>query len=261
MHADARFAPSSACTPYLPVLYVGHSAPNMVPLGGFPFPGVRLSFVRPQVRYFVLLSTRKLLYYESDSSTKQRGAIDLQTATAARPIPDEFYNYDDAIEVVTSRRRWILCPESKQQQRAWLEALIPMIGGASAAEPLAGASTTVGGYTRAPTDGASGRASRGRGTSMVVGSGELRRGWLERQEEGGVWVRRYFVLEVRTRDGTREASLEYYLDEALTPDEDSETIDVGPGTQARQVRKQQPTYPLSLSCACASRRAATRPWS
>ena len=63
---------------------------------------------------------------------------------------------------------------------------------------------------------------------MVTGGGTGKRGWLEKQEEdGGEWLRRYFVLERRTRDGAHEASIEYYLDDALSPDEDAETIQLG----------------------------------
>lgn len=51
--------------------------------------------------YFVLLSSRKLLYYESDQSNKQRGTIELPSASCVRLIADEFYNYEDAFEIVT----------------------------------------------------------------------------------------------------------------------------------------------------------------
>ena len=190
-----------------------------------------------RMRFFVLLSSRILIYYESDTSTRERGRIDLQTATAVRPIPDEFYNYENAIEIVTSKRRWILCPESRRDQAAWMEQLLPMIGGQLAAgEGLGGEADTigamVGGFARAPATGrpSSGRESgRARGVSEVVHGGGGQQGFLEWQEEGGAWLKRYFVLETRMRDGKPEASLEYYLDAALTADEDSETINVGEG--------------------------------
>ena len=66
-----------------------------------------------------------------------------------------------------------------------------------------------------------------RGVSMVVGVQVSKRGMLSYQEEdGGEWLRRYFVLEERQRDGQKEASVEYYLDEDLTPDVDAETIEL-----------------------------------
>ena len=185
-----------------------------------------------KTRYFVLLSNRRLQYYESESSGKPRGAIELASASAVRPIPDEYYNYDEAIEIVTGKRRWILCPTSKKDQQMWLEMLLPVIGGELAADgeeesgveahaPL----TAV--QTRMSVSKGGGGGGRVRGVSMVVGVQVSKRGWLSYQEEdGGEWLRRYFVLEERQRDGQKEASVEYYLDEDLTPDVDAETIEL-----------------------------------
>ena len=61
-----------------------------------------------------------------------------------------------------------------------------------------------------------------------------KRGWLERQDESSAFVRRFFVLECKVRQGVREAAIEYYLDEGLTPDEDAETIPIGNSTVLRQ---------------------------
>ena len=191
-----------------------------------------------KMRFFVLLSTRKLLYFESDASSKQRGQIDLQTATHVRPTPDEFYNYEDAIEVVTAKRRWILCPESRNDKEEWIAALLPMIGGESATDVPDAQLERIetGGFV---SQAAAKRVSRisitgCHRTSMVVAQDEAKRGWLERQEDGGEWSRRYFVLETRKREGASEASIEYYLDEHLAIDEDSEAIHLMPGTTARQ---------------------------
>ena len=85
-----------------------------------------------QMRFWVLLSTRELIYYESDTSTKRKGTIDLKTAQSVSLLPDEFFNYEDAFEIVTGKRHWILCPSSKKDQAAWLEALKPMIAGEGA---------------------------------------------------------------------------------------------------------------------------------
>ena len=84
-------------------------------------------------RYFVLLSSRVLVYYESDSSTRQRGEINLQAAVSVGAVPDEAYNYENAIEIVTAKRRWLVCPDARKERDAWLAALRPMIGGNHAA--------------------------------------------------------------------------------------------------------------------------------
>jgi len=141
---------------------------------------------------------------------------------------------------VTAKRRWILCPESRKDKEEWIAALLPMIGGESATaeveRPAAFDRMQTGNWV---SKGAAKRVSRvsvsgGQGIA-VLRAAEVKRGWLERQEEGGGWVRRFFVLETRSkRDGASEASLEYYLDETLAIDEDSETIHLMPGTTAGQ---------------------------
>jgi len=200
-----------------------------------------------KMRFFVLLSTRKLLYFESDSSSKQRGQVDLQTATHVRPCGDEFYNYEDAIEIVTAKRRWIVCPESRKDKEEWIAALLPMIGGESATEASSLPEPAAAMASFAPS-GAAKRVSRlsvaggahAGPLSLGVALRETRKGWLERQEEGGQWSRRFFVLETQRRGGACEASIEYYLDEALSNDEDSETIHLMPGTTTRQAASDGP---------------------
>ena len=81
----------------------------------------------------MLLSSRVLVYYESDSSTRQRGEINLQAAVSVGAVPDEAYNYENAIEIVTAKRRWLVCPDARKERDAWLAALRPMIGGNHAA--------------------------------------------------------------------------------------------------------------------------------
>ena len=191
-----------------------------------------------KMRFFVLLSTRKLLYFESESSSKQRGQIDLQSATHVRAIPEDFYNYEDAIEIVTAKRRWILCPESRKDKEEWIAAILPMIGGETAHDLPDSSHGEVrikpGGF--APTSAArrvSRMSVRGHRMSLVVAQDVAKRGWLERQEDGE-WTRRFFVLETRKRDGVCDVFIEYYLDENLTADVDSETISLAPGAKAQQ---------------------------
>ena len=78
----------------------------------------------------MLLSTRELLYFESENSAKRKGTVDLKMASEVNALPDDFSNYEEAFEVVTGKRRWIMCPESRNQKIMWVEALEPMIGGA-----------------------------------------------------------------------------------------------------------------------------------
>ena len=85
-----------------------------------------------KMRFWVLLSTRELIYYESDTSTKRKGTIDLKTAQSINLLPDEFFNYEDAFEIVTGKRHWVLCPSSKKDRKEWIEALKPMIAGEGA---------------------------------------------------------------------------------------------------------------------------------
>jgi len=178
-----------------------------------------------KMRYFVLLSTRQLQYFEKEGTNKPRGTVELQFATAVRPLPDadQFYNYEQAIEIVTGKRRWILCPASAKEQKKWLDQLEPMIGGEAAVdepdEPSAKPASRLSLVKSSP---------RARGVSMsVVSATEGKRGYLDLlAEDGEEMTRRFFVLEQRMRDGVREASLEYYLDDALTPDVDAETIEL-----------------------------------
>ena len=87
-----------------------------------------------KMRYFVLLSSRELIYYETDQSNKRKGEIDLTEVTQVKTT-DEYYNYDDAFVLVSPKRQWVVCPESKKDKEMWLAALQPVI--ATAAEAAA----------------------------------------------------------------------------------------------------------------------------
>ena len=50
-------------------------------------------YLYTQVRFFVLLSTHELLYFESDKSPKCKGVIDLNEATACQKVANPDYNY------------------------------------------------------------------------------------------------------------------------------------------------------------------------
>ena len=173
-------------------------------------------------RFFVLLSTRELLYFEGENSQKRKGTVDLKEATAVTRIPNEFNNYEEAFEVVTKGRRWIMCPESHGQQTMWMDALTPMVGG----EGGGGGGSGGGGGGGGGVPGV--YRSRASTTSMMTEQKTVKQGWLHRagdaDSEEGAWERRYAKLTSCWRDGEQEASLDWYIDEGKTPDEDADEM-------------------------------------
>ena len=174
-------------------------------------------------RFFVLLSTRELLYFESENSQKRKGTVDLKEATAVTRIPNEFNNYEEAFEVVTKGRRWIMCPESHGQQTMWMDALTPMVGGEGASAGGGGGGQPGVYRSRAST------------TSMMTDQKTVKEGWLHRagdaDSEEGAWEKRYAKLNTCWRDGEQEATLDWYIDEGVTPDEDADEMTL-PGATA-----------------------------
>ena len=82
--------------------------------------------------------------------------------------------------------------------------------------------------------------------SMVVQqTGVKMKGWLERAEDDE-WQRRYFILSTCLRDGVQEGTLEYYLDEELTEDEDSETFDLEVGSTKVKAIKEKNKFCFQL---------------
>ena len=70
-----------------------------------------------KVRFFVLLSTHELLYFESDRSPKCKGVIDLKTACGALPasrVARLQLRGAIAFEVVSPERTWVLCPDDEE---------------------------------------------------------------------------------------------------------------------------------------------------
>jgi hypothetical protein len=189
-------------------------------------------------RLFVLLSTRELLYFENDTSTKRKGQIDLKFATKIELIPDEYDNYEYAFQIVTGKRNWILCPEGRVQQKFWIDALNPMIAGEGHGEdtedytePSFLSEETPRG--RRVSMSHNGPARRG---SFVMDEVVMHAGWLEKcEEEAGedgstVWQRRFFRLLKTSKSGATTVVLEYFLDENLAEDEDSDTVAISSET-------------------------------
>ncbi len=87
------------------------------------------------MRFFVLLSTHELLYFESDRSPKCKGVIDLKEASACRRVASPDYNYEFAFEVVAPKRTWVLCPDDEASMREWMADIQPLIKGGNLASP------------------------------------------------------------------------------------------------------------------------------
>ena len=182
------------------------------------------------------------MYFDNENATKRKGTIDLKAATELKVVPDAYYNYEDAFTVITASRNWVMCPESHKDQQMWLDAIRPMIGGSEAGE--GGTSTETSLYNPAGNR----RMSVGPGgrMSMVVQqTGVKMKGWLERAEDDE-WQRRYFILSTCLRDGVQEGTLEYYLDEELTEDEDSETFDLEVGSTKVKAIKEKNKFCFQL---------------
>ena len=78
-----------------------------------------------KLRFFVLLSTHELLYFESDRSPKCKGVIDLKEALSCTKTASPDYNYEYSFEVAASKRTWILCPDDQHLMQAWMAATDP----------------------------------------------------------------------------------------------------------------------------------------
>lgn len=170
-------------------------------------------------RFFVLLSTHELLYYDSDTAAKPKGVIDLRDATACRAAANADYNYEHAFEVLSPKRTWLFCPDDAQTMRQWMADLHPHLGASDGEAP----------QTR-------GYATRRRSASMVgarthevyaesgrtepasawvtVGlprDGVLKSGWLaKRGEVNTAWKNRYFVLFAADSERQLPKVLRYY---------------------------------------------------
>jgi len=178
-----------------------------------------------KTRYFALLSSRELLYFETETSSKRKGTIDLKEVFTLQSMPDAHYNYEDAFELITPKRRWVLCPQSKKDEVMWLEALRPLIAQEGGAEGT-GDSANIPTRTESVKGISRHRTASVSAATRLIQSSTVYQGWLEREEEAENWQRRFFVLTKRSSNEAVECVLEYYLDERLTADEDSETLEL-----------------------------------
>ena len=87
-----------------------------------------------KLRFFVLLSTHQLVYFESDCSPRSKGTIDLKTVTACRRCANPPYNYECAFELVTPAKTYVLCPDDQIAMQEWVDAISTMLEALRAAE-------------------------------------------------------------------------------------------------------------------------------
>jgi len=181
-----------------------------------------------KLRFFVLLSTHELLYFESDRSPKCKGVIDLKEATVCQRVTNPDYNYEFAFEVVSPKRTWTLCPDDLHAMQEWMADIRPLIGGeitpggsaAGAAAPSAAAGEK-GPKRRKSVTKTGGDASRsyeanedGEIKLGNEGSSILKKGWLEKRGEiNTAWKNRYFVLTGEDAVNDVPKMLRYFKDE------------------------------------------------
>jgi len=158
-----------------------------------------------KLRFFVLLSTHELLYFESDRSPKCKGVIDLKEASSCERVKNPDYNYEFAFEVVAPKRTWILCPDGEHEMQEWMDDIRPLIknvgGGAPASrKKRKSVSQTQSGARTYEVDESC--------SAVGSNSGEaLKKGWLEKRGEiNTAWKNRFFVLGA-------DKTLRYYKDE------------------------------------------------
>jgi len=160
-------------------------------------------------RFFVLLSTHELLYFESDRSPKCKGVIDLKEATTCDRVKNPDYNYEFAFEVGTPKRTWILCPDGEHEMKEWMDDIRPLIKGAGAGAPPPAQrkkrnsiSQTQKGARTYELDEDGSAAAQGK-----EAGGQMKKGWLEKRGEiNTAWKNRFFVL-------SQDHVLRYYKDE------------------------------------------------
>ena len=203
-----------------------------------------------KVRFFVLLSTHELLYFESDRSPKCKGVIDLREATACRRVDSPDYNYEAAFEVVSPKRTWILCPDDEASMKEWMDDICPLITGAKGGGGGGGAggmkkrrtSVSQQGNRTYELDEDGSAAGENSKRNSVGGGGQsdagavLKQGWLDKRGEvNTAWKPRFFVLTQENPYRDLPKMLHYYKDEeASRMGKGGSSIECGPATVVRK---------------------------
>ena len=154
-----------------------------------------------KLRFFVLLSTHELLYFESDRSPRCKGVIDLREARSCTATPRPDYNYEYSFEVVCDKRTWVLCPDDQHAMQAWMEDIRPLIGGGGGG---GGGKSSGGGGGRKRRNSITQKGTRQEGNDEEgdvssaacgqVGEAVIKAGWLgKRGKINTAWKQRWCV--------------------------------------------------------------------
>ena len=227
-----------------------------------------------KVRFFVLLSTHELLYFESDRSPKCKGVIDLKEATTCARVQTPDYNYEFAFEVVSPKRTWVLCPDDEHSMKEWMSDIQPLIKAGGAAAPTGRkkrnsvsqhGNRTYGGGGGGDDDDGDGASSEG-GTA----GGSLKKGWLQKKGEvNTAWKNRYFVLKAENAYRDIPKTLWYYKDEETAKiGKNGSTIEVDtsaviqrePADEAGKTFAFAVITPTRKYCLCASSEEELAEW-
>jgi len=178
-----------------------------------------------KLRFFVLLSTHELLYFESDRSPKCKGVIDLKEATSCVRVDKPDQNYEFAFEVVSPKRTWVLCPDDLHAMQEWMADIKPLIanpgipGNPANPEDEPGTRATGSSKRRKSVSKTSNRVyehdEEGKMTSSFSDSASvLKRGWLEKRGAlNTTFKTRYFVLTAADLVNEVPKMLRYFKDE------------------------------------------------
>ena len=169
-----------------------------------------------KMRFFVLLSTHELLYFESDRSPKCKGVIDLKEASSCKRVASPDYNYEFAFEVIAPKRTWILCPDDETSMQEWMNDIQPLIkaGGKGATAKKKRNSVSSNGARSYEVDDGGSAAGDMRSSTSGAGGTMLKQGWLDKRGElNTAWKARYFVLTAADPYRDVPKMLRYYKDE------------------------------------------------
>ena len=176
-----------------------------------------------KVRFFVLLSTHELLYFESDRSPKCKGVIDLKEATGCTRVASPDYNYEFAFEVASPKRTWVLCPDDEHAMKEWMNDISALIRKPNAPKRIDKKRTSVStmgnrqyganeqGSVR---EGEEGQEPIAEEESISRSGGKLKQGWVEKRGQMNTeYKKRYCVLYAENVHREVPKTLKYYKNE------------------------------------------------
>jgi len=211
-----------------------------------------------KLRFFVLLSTHELLYFESDRSPKCKGVIDLKEASACQKVSNPDYNYEFAFEVIAPKRTWILCPDDLHAMQEWMADIRPLIGGGGGKEePDVAPTGTRGKRRKSVTRGGNRSYEADEDGNVKLGSegGVVKKGWLEKRGEvNTAWKNRYFVLTAEDPVNEVAKMLRYYKsEEEYRLAKTGGAIDIDDNVKVSKGSSIDPDHPFYFEVATAGR--------